>query len=361
MESSSLFVFAASVCGMSQEPTNPDRSLRFGAGAELPTQLSDDASPFSDAVATVRARVPSAVSAWTEAHGFEGVRDEAAVEFLRDLVLATEPLNVYSASRIAVAATGLVEWAHLSEGLPLRPSVMLSPQVTTMYLEHLLREGLSAGTVRNYRRYLDIAATAVGTIAPDGSKSIPGKPVPAPYSPEEEQQFALWARTIPTDLGTARAMALLGLVAGAGLRNEEIPSVQVRDVIDEAGMWIRVHGIVERLTPVRAQWAPYLRRRTDGLDGNEFLFSPGGPVNHKGIHDWMIGPDSTRRPVANRLRSTWIVEQLRAGVRPESLLAWSGIERGETIANYLLFVPDATEMLRRTYMHLGYPRLGGKA
>lgn len=346
---------------MRQEPNSADQSVRFGAGAELPVHLSDDAASYRAAIAAIRGRVPSAVSAWADTHVFDGVRDAAAVEFLQDLVLATEPLNVYSASRIAVAAAGLVEWANLSEGLPLRPSVMLSPQVTTMYLDHLLREGLSSGTVRNYRRYLDIAATVVGTIAPDGSKSIPGKPVPAPYSPEEEQHFALWARTIPTDLGTARAMALLGLVAGAGLRNEEIPSVQVRDVIDEAGMWIRVHGTVERLTPVRAQWAPYLRRRTDGLDGNEFLFPSGAPVNHKGIHGWMIGPDSTRRPVASRLRSTWIVEQLRAGVRPESLLAWSGITRGETIANYLQFVPDATEMLRRTYMHLGYPRRGGKA
>ncbi|MBW4033772.1 MAG: site-specific integrase [Acidobacteria bacterium] len=301
------------------------------------------------------------MAAWIDAHAFDGIRDAASVELLRNLVVATEPLNVYSATRVAVAAAGLVEWAHLSEGLPLRSGVLLSSQVTSMYVDHLLRTGLSAGTVRNYRGYLQRVAEAVGVIPAERLQSIPGKAVPAPYSDLEEERFGLWARTIPTEVGSARAMALLGLVAGAGLRNEELPLVQVRDVIDEAGMWVRVHGAADRLTRVRAVWAPYLRRRIQDLGRDEFVFPQGGPVGPKGIHDWRIGANSSNRPVPNRLRSTWIVAHLHADTKPESLLAWAGITRGETVANYLQFLPDATEGLRRTYMHLNRPRKGVRA
>ena len=307
---------------------------------------------FRGATAAIRERISSAMAAWIDAHDFEGIHDATATDFLRDLVLATEPMNVYSAGRIAVAAAGLLGWAHLSEGWPLQRSLLLNPQVMEMYLGRLLHERLSAGTVRNYRGYLQRVSEAVGATVAHPVMSISGKPVPAPYSPDEEQRFAVWARTIPSDLGIARGMALLGLVAGAGLRNEELPLIQVRDVIDAAGMWIRVHGPGDRLTPVRPQWVPYVRRRLQRLERDDFVFPHGGPVNHKGIHDWIIGPDPSRRPVPNRLRSTWIVAQLGANVPPESLLAWSGIERGETIANYLQFLPDSSEELRRTYNHL---------
>ena len=345
--------FAASVVDMSADPTQPDRSVSFGTGADLPFNRPDDERVFERAISVVERRLPAAVSAWIDAHVLEHLHDPAAIEFVRGLVIASDPLNVYSASRIAVASSGLVSWAHLSEGLPLRRNVLLSQQVTEMYLQHLLRT-LSAGTVRNYRGYLERVATAVGAVVSERPMSIPGKKVAAPYSPEQEKQFGVWARTVVTELGVARAMALLGLVAGAGLRNEELPLVRVADVIDEAGMWIRVHGAVDRLTPVRQEWAPYLRRRIEELDRAEFVFPPGGPVAARGIQAWQIGPDRTPHPVPNRLRSTWIVTHLRADVPPESLLAWSGITRGETIANYLQFLPDATEGTRRTYMHLDY-------
>ena len=190
--------------------------------------------------------------------------------------------------------------------------------------------------------------------------SVPGKTVSAPYSSAEEQRFRVWARTLKGELGSARATALLALVAGAGLRTDEVLRVRVRDVVQEAGMWIRVTGGAVRLTPVRPDWAPYLRHCIENLSRDEFVFPRGDAQRPKLIHDWLLALDRRTRPVPGRLRATWIVAQLSDGVQPESLLAWAGIARGETISHYLPFVPDATEQLRRTYMHLRCP-IGGFA
>ena len=345
---------------MSATPNQNSGIVSFGAGAALPHAVSDDEQMFASALATISARIPSPVLMWAEHHVHEKIRDEATVSFVRGLVLATEPLNEYSASLIAIATSGLVAWAHLSEGLPLRRSVLLNPQVTDMYLGHLLASGRASGTVRNYRKYLERAATAVGVIASGDLASVPGKTVTAPYSPAEEQRFGVWARTLKGELGAARALALLGLVAGAGLRNDEALRVRVRDVVDESGMWIRVTGGADRLTPVRSQWAPYVRHSIKDLSPDEFVFPHGDTQSQQLIQEWLGTLDRRTRLVPGRLRATWIVAQLNDAAPPESLLAWAGIARGETISHYLPFVPDATEQLRRTYMHLRCP-IGGFA
>jgi integrase len=230
-----------------------------------------------------------------------------------------------------------------------------------MHLEWLAESGKSSDTIRNYRGYLERVADALGAATAAHAVSIPGRTVAAPYPPKREAMLEAWARAQPTALGRDRALALLGLAAGSGLSNAEILGVTKRHVVDAAStLWVRVAGGRDRLIPVRERWSPHLRARVaNTATWDDAVFPMGDATAEDTVEKWLGRSHAGARPVAGRLRSTWIVSNLRDGVKPEQLFEWSGVGRGETLVPYLAFVPEvATEDLRRALMHLRTPSSG---
>lgn len=233
--------------------------------------------------------------------------------------------------------------------MPLRYIVTFAPTTVDRFLADIVAdsgEGVSAGTARNYRAHIRRVAVALGVAISAAPTPIQRTARAIPYSEPELRQFRLWRRARANGPSRARAEALLTLGAGAGLRRDEILQVRARDVIlDETDAWVRVHGDRERITPVLTPWPRMLARRVEQLEPDQLLFPQPTPLDASGFKAWISSTPGSPEP--RRLRATYLVDLLRLDIEPSVMLAWSGVERGETLAGYLPFLPGPADEARR--------------
>lgn len=328
------------------------RHLRYLNPLSLPLGAADDAEVRARALANSFTALPgevqSRLTSYVTSSAPTAKRAQVS-EFVRVAAAAVAPANTHTLEQTTAPAAKLAIWAHVRGGLPLRFAVVFAPATVALFLKAEDAEG-RGGTARNYRKHLERIADALGVAVTSSPAPIVRTSRALPYTQSELTQIALWART-RTGLSRRRAEALLALSAGAGLRSQEVLAMRAREVIlDDPDGWVRVTGGADRLSPVLAQWKPLLRRHVEALGPDDFLFPR--TQNFKGvISDWVKAQKAAPEP--QRLRATFVLEHLKAGTDPESLLRWTGIERGETLANYLpLLDGPVDENRRRTLAHL---------
>lgn len=270
---------------------------------------------------------------------------ELVAAFVRDAVAATAPLNTFTVEQAAAPIVRLVNWAHIANGLPMRYVVLFAPAIIDRFLTEAAASGeLSAGSARNYRAHLARVALALGVQVSASPAPIHRTDRAKPYDEKELDGWRLWARTRPTALSKTRADVTLALMAGAGLRRGELLSLQSRHVIvDDQEVWIRVSGEAGRVVPLLPQWRNRLLRHTGALALGDLVYPAGRTA--EAVTKSMKGAAAAPEP--RRLRASWLVAQLAAGTSAEHLLAWSGVERGETLAGYLQYLPGPINEIRR--------------
>lgn len=322
--------------------------LQFGAHDSMPPGAADVDSTRSSFLLPVIQSIPDAAYRYLRDYTPRTItasKRESVADFVRDAVAALAPLNVFTVEQVAAPITRLVNWAHVANGLPLRYVVLLSPAIVERFLTEVTESGeLSAGTARNYRAHLARVASALGVQVSDTPAPIRRTVRAEPYTEEELRAWRLWARTRPTALSKARADVTLALIAGAGLHRDELLTVKSHHVIvDHDDVWIRVTGARQRVVPLLPQWRNRLLRNTQGLASTDSVWPLGGTAS--AVTTSMKG--SAPAPEPQRLRASWLVTHLSAGTSAEHLLAWSGIERGETLAGYLQFLNGPIDENRR--------------
>jgi len=267
-----------------------------------------------------------------------------AVEaFVRDSVTIAAPHTVYAANLLMTHASRYVQWCVQEQGWPLDGEVIWSVQAIDLYAtdEHV---NLADGTRRNYRAMLmRISEVLVPSEHGDKPTALSRKSSAAPYTPVELTKFRRWVEMQVTDLKRDRAMLMLVLCAGAGLKSNEVHTIHPEHVtVDADGIIVHVPGDASRDVPLLAEWEEWMLALLKRRPAGEPLW---GPVNRKDTNNLLssftentIGP----RPNGHRLRNTWLVVHLTAGTPMKDLFRASGFAKFEHLPRLLKYVPDSS-------------------
>lgn len=171
---------------------------------------------------------------------------------------------------------------------------------------------------------------------------------PAPYSAKE--LGAVWSTVIAASTPWRRVNGrrIVALAIGAGLTPLEIQEVRYRDL---HGTHVTVRGEHARIAPVLPEWREELT-----LDGDPDTYIVVPDALREGPHAKAVGEFlgmfPTPRPVPRRLRSTYIVTILAAGISAQDFVAVTGRDTAGALNKYRDFLPDRSTDLITTFTNL---------
>ena len=275
-------------------------------------------------------------------------------QFVRDAVSLTAPQTTYTARRLMMVTAPFVIWCRQAQAWPLEFDVIFSRQAIEQYCERNPRK-VSPGTLRNYRSMLlRVSEVVLPEDNPPPLKALNDRTSVPPYTASEMDRFKVWALGQGTALGVQKAVAMLALCAGAGLRSSEVGALLLDDLlIDADGIMITVQGGTHpREVPVLAEWEPWLLRAIEKMQ-------PGQPVwgspNRRNLRNLLSGfttQSSGTPPRSDSLRATWLVTHLRAGTPMKGLMRAGGVEKFENLRRYLQYIPELNTAEYRGYLRL---------
>lgn len=158
---------------------------------------------------------------------------------------------------------------------------------------------------------------------------------PAPYSTKE--LAAAWSTVTSgsTPWRRTNGRRIFALAGGAGLTPLEIQEVRYRDL---NGTHVTVSGEHARIAPILHEWQDELM-----LDGDPDAYVVPDALREgphaKAVGDF-LGMFPTPRPVPRRLRSTYIVTILGAGISARDFVAVTGRDAAGALDTYRDFLPD---------------------
>jgi hypothetical protein len=264
---------------------------------------------------------------------------------VRTLVAALAPMNRCTLDRALKATAELAIWCY-RQGLPSDPEVWLRNDT----IEDFIRRScgaLAPSSARGYRtglRHMRAALARAGR-GPRGLHPMTAATRPAaPYDTMQLARLRHWAHKLT---GQARkdALTLMGLAYGCGLTLGELATIRGEHVrILDTGMVVLDAAHLDRVIVARRAWQQHLAQVASSA-GKERLYQPRRATAHL-LGSWNAGRPSGALPAlsARRLRTTWIVELLSAGVPEAWVASVAGLTLAE-LASYQHFVPrDPDEM-----------------
>jgi len=271
---------------------------------------------------------------------------------------AVRPATPQRARNLLNALTQLALWAD-THGLALEPDVLLRPGTIDRFIVQGCAH-LAKGTRTNYRTQLRAVGREVvdPDLFPPQPVELPRTAQKPPYSPKETTALLSMARALPTPKMRRNMLALLAMGLGAGLRSQEMSCLVGTDVVTgDDGIAVHVPPIGDsdpRLVPVLSPWEEEIAALA-GEAGRHPLFLPerDGVRRHHipnfvGRCSQTSGGDTVS---VERLRITWIVRHLEAGVPVPVLARAAGVLPAQ-LTKYLVFVAlpsddEARRLLRR--------------
>lgn len=245
-------------------------------------------------------------------------------DFIRDSVTLAAPHTPYAAKLLLSHTARYVLWCT-GQGWPLEANVIWSVRGIDIYSTTANQE-CSEGTRRNYRTFLlRISEVLMPDEHPEPQTPMSTRTTVAPYTAREMEAFKDWAGAQLSDLKRDRAMLMLTLCAGAGLRPGELPFVHYDDVIvDDQGILIMVDG---REVPLQAEWKEWmlvlLTRRPKG----ELLWGAVNVHNTSRLASTFTERSFGNPPRADRLRHTWLTHHFTAATPMKELMRAAGITK----------------------------------
>lgn len=339
----------------------PDASARLtdtpGQEEQTVPTVGQRAARANAHARTARVADPAGARARVEAFTPDDPHARPHTALIRTLALAAGPRDPADAAELLTALAGHAAWLTAT-GHPVDADTLVDPDLVQRWILHGLT-GLSAGTAANYRsRLARVGAAITRTVRP---APLHASDPTEPYAPQAESALVTWASGLRTPRMRTDVHAALSLGIGTGLSTAEIMQTCGTDVVrtDHGVLTVGVHGPRARLVPVRARYADGLTVLAEQA-GPGPLFKPGSPgrVGKNALTNTIA---AARRdgdialPVltAQRMRATWLVRHLSAGVRPDVLLAAAGLDDLGSLARYMRWVQptaqaDADVLLSRS-------------
>lgn len=267
--------------------------------------------------------------------------------FVREVATQTSAQSDYTIGRLTIILGRYVDWAHRICGLALVPGLLFNRQVIDLYVRDALSEQrLSKSSVAAYRsvlaRVAEIYLPVHDALQPT---AIAARPITAPYSMEELRGATVWRRAQRTPLMRRKATALLALGLGGGLRAREILALRRLHVDIDGASEVTVtvwSGETTREVPMLGRWVRPFTELIEDLDADDFVF--GDPrrqqTNPNAIGSFIASASPGFAMSTYRMRSTWIVGRLAAGVDVRTLLVAAGLERLEKLDEYVPYLPE---------------------
>lgn len=283
-------------------------------------------------------------------------------EFVTDAVAEVPDLSAAKARTYATVLARHTGWCWQTCGYPLDRNIVLAPAVIAESIERL--EGFTDASRRTFRSRLlamSDVLTSQGsgrTVLPPISRSLQS----APYTAREVATLRAWAGMLPTQHQRVNVTIGLALGLGAGLRMHEITALRAGDVtIDDLGVVVDTGGSHARQVPVLAEWADVIADLAGAaLRAEQFLFRP----RRTAVADRNAFANLLRRtkpPVSlttHRMRATWIVGHLAAGIPATTLVVAAGLESTDALRLYLPFIPELNTRDYRVRLMHGHDLFG---
>lgn len=292
------------------------------------------------------AKLPMAVSDYIDSFVPRSVDPktwERIAPFVRDSVTLAAPKTPYSAEVLIGRASRYVAWC-VRKGWPLDAETIWSLQGVDLFVNDPKLD-LDKDTRRNYRSWLMRMAQV---LLPEENGS-PRKPikrsqsVAAPYTPKEMAEFRRWAGVQRTELKRYRAMLMLALCAGAGLRPVDFEDLKPEHIEELAhgGYVVHVQGKDRRDVPLLAEWDEWMGAVLDSVpEDHETLW---GKPNKARRYSSLSGFAQTcvgNPPVSGRLRETWAVAVLTPIAQLKSVFRAAGVQQLDKLPLLLHFIDD---------------------
>jgi len=265
---------------------------------------------------------------------------------VRSLAAAAGPVDAADAAELLTALAGHAAWLAAT-GADVDADALLDPDLVQRWVL-LGLAGLSAGTAANYRSRLARVAAQVHGAGRRPALLHASDPASV-YSERDEDDLLSWGTGMRTPALRRDVLVLLCLGLGAGLTTAETVAARGAHVDQRASdrhsaapvATVTVEGARPRLVPVRARYGPLLLALASDA-GSAPLFRPSAPQRggRNAVSNLVArarrGGDPRLPPVSpQRMRATWIVRHLDAGVRADALLAAAGLDSLAVLDRYL--------------------------
>ncbi|MEU8252185.1 hypothetical protein [Nonomuraea sp. NPDC048916] len=307
-----------------------------GAGGHRTAELSVDVFVTPQGNLSSRYRWDVTLDPDTSAHILHYQPSRARLEWphvaqqVQMLVAALGPLRRDKVARALTSTAHLAMWCH-RHGLGNDPEVWFSAETIGAFVRDSCST-LTRDAAQEYQTWLRHMRTTLawaghgphstyrthcahGTRGGQRAYPVNGLPRPsAPYSRRQLSRLRLWAEK-QSDRVREDCLTLMALAYGGGLRQEELQKIRGDEIrILDNGMAVFDAIHLGRIIVARAAWQEYLADIA-GRAGNRRLYRPRRTTART------TRSGTTQRPLgalpalsARRLRATWIVELLSAGI-----------------------------------------------
>lgn len=283
---------------------------------------------------------------------------EVIAEPVRDWVSKTNHATPLDARRALTATAQFARYCWQEAGLGLDPEDLFHLDLINEFVINALPD-VSITTRSTYRSDLLKIARAVRPtdLALRGNTLIPAhEGVNPPYTPAEERLLWSWAEAQATQPAVINAKVMLAAGLGAGLFVNELMNLTARDVhVDDDGVLLTIGGDRPRIVPVRIEWEDTLATLAQAaLRRDMYLFRPGRrSITPNSVYNFVSRSKNRPFPISmQRLRTTWIINHLAAGVPVPVVRNAAGIHSRTGMRRYLDFLaePDP-DTVRQSLRH----------
>lgn len=263
--------------------------------------------------------------------------------FVRDSVALAAPLTPYTADVLIGRATQYVAWC-VSKGWNLDAETIWSRYGIDLYLADKSLP-LGPDTRRNYRAWLMRMAQV---LQPEENgepretiRATPGSI--APYSAAQMVEFRRWAGSQRVELKQYRAMLMLTLCAGAGLRSIDFDGLNPEHIepLPGGGYIVHVQSTQPRDIPLLAEWDEWMEVLLERVPESHTTLW--GPPNKARPHSLLSAFTQTTHgapPTSPRLRETWQLTLLREVAFIKAVFRAGGVRKFDKLAQFLDQVDD---------------------
>lgn len=259
-------------------------------------------------------------------------RWEAIRPFVLPLVLDYLPHTEARIWPILRHLVAYVDWCHHGHDVALERERLLDPDMIAYYIANVTGISKSSKTTRRA-----LLLRVCDFLVPDMRRTVRMQPIgkePAsqPYTPAELKQLRMLAMEQPTPYLRHSAWVLLAFGLGAGLTAGEIAEVRREDVVeDRKGVYVVVRHSKRnqlRRVPVLDEFADEAIVLARCVLPGSWVFrssrTTAGPGTVAAWASRLRTPEGVSFNLT-RMRSTWIVRHLNAGVPVTAVLAAAGM------------------------------------
>lgn len=257
-------------------------------------------------------------------------------QFVRDAVIRVLPTSTYDEATLRTVTRRLCRWA-IDEALPIDVSLFQPSSIE----RHIL-EGLPNYTWASRSNVRSILLRMSEALLGENAARIRHLPIgpssaSEPFTADEAATARAWASAQKLSRRMSAA-ALVGLGAGAGITAGELTAMKVSDVAED-GSSVTVRQGRSRTVVVDPPYRGLVKRAVKNRGPGEWIFAPQRRVAGKNLVSGFVAHNPSESVAINsrRLRATWIVEQLRAGVPPMELRLASGVESLSALDRFLRY------------------------